>query len=130
MSGQWLLLAEQYRSVSGNECKDPHLDGEHVLVKLVWSDMINEREPRLLEDVLETALLPDRLPVFGVLVFALRYRLVLDKDVRCQLICIIYIIIRIDSSWDHAQRELREELRGLSVVQVADAIPEHHAVVF
>ena len=41
----------------------------------------NDREPRLLEDVMEAALLPDRLAVFGELVLALRDRLVLEQDV-------------------------------------------------
>ena len=41
----------------------------------------DEREPRLLEDVMEAALLPDRLAVFGDLVLALLDSLVLDQDV-------------------------------------------------
>ena len=43
-------------------------------------EYVDEREPRLLEDLMEAALLPDFLSIFEELVLALRNRLVLHQD--------------------------------------------------
>ena len=53
-----------------------------IFVKFDRPDLINKREARLYEDLLEAAFLPDRLAELGKLVLVLGNRLILDQDKR------------------------------------------------
>ena len=77
----------------------------------------------MLEDILETALLPDQLPICHEFLSALGQNLVLDKDVRRR--CLWRLLF----GANEIVAQLTQEAGGGYIVQVADAVAEDDAVV-